>query len=394
MNIASRRQERGRLGTGRDPALVAHAAMAAAVLVTIGCGGPGQLAAHDPSSAIVQDASTPSASPGRVAVASHGGSADAATSPSATQARVFDVRDGTPWIAYQWGDDQGGDGIFLVRPDGTGRHQLVTDMSGQQWQPDWSPDGRRLAFIEDTPDDRNELWMVDIDGQHARKLWSCDVPCNSISYPDWTPADPGAIYFAQDADAGPDAPPTTFRVSRLDIGSGRVRTVLTRTDGATAEQPRISHDGKRVAYMRFRDILDESAGSAIFVADLKGGRERRLTPWNLFGAGPDWLPDGRIVFNSYALFLFNEGDTGPANLYVMRSDGSHRSRITDFTQVNTGATQARVVPGGTAIAFTRVDPGEGVRRLARVDPAGRHERWLTSVPTFGTHPDVRPTGAP
>ena len=168
-------------------------------------------------------------------------------------------------------------------------------MGGQQWHPDWSPDGSKIAFIEDTPSGRNELWVMDKDGRNARKLWSCDLPCNSIGYPDWNAADPGAIYFGEDADAGDDAPPTTFMaVSRLDLATGRVRNLISRTDGSTLEQPRISPDGKHVAYVRFKDIFDDSAGSAIFVADLRSGRERRLTPWALFGAHPDWLSDSVV----------------------------------------------------------------------------------------------------
>jgi hypothetical protein len=68
-----------------------------------------------------------------------------------------------------------------VRPDGTGLHQLVADLEGSEIQPDWSPDGERIAFIRVTPADRNELWVVDADGGDKTMLYPCELPCNTVT---------------------------------------------------------------------------------------------------------------------------------------------------------------------------------------------------------------------
>ena len=219
------------------------------------------------------------------------------------------LADGEEWIAFQWIAGHG-DGIFLVRPDGTGQRQLVTDLDGSEIQPDWSPDGERIAFIHVTPADRNELWVVGANGSDAARLYSCDVPCNTITYPDWAP-DGTAIYYGIDANATV-GPPTTFGVGRFDLASEEASWVLTREDGMSAEQPRISPDGQRVVYTRF----NEPEGSAIFISDLNGGPETRLTEWELWGAHPDWSIEDSIVFNSYDLGVFQD-TTEPANLYTV-----------------------------------------------------------------------------
>lgn len=295
---------------------------------------------------------------------------------------------GEEWIVYQWMAGSG-DGIFLVRPDGTGGHQLVPDLAGSQIHPDWSPDGERIAFISVTPADRHELWVVDAGGTDATMLFSCDLPCNTVSYPDWAP-DGTAIYYAADANAPSDGPPTTFEVGLFDLGSGEASVVLTREDGMTAEQPRISPDGTQVVYTRFRDPIDSNAGTAIFVADLEGGRERQLTDWELFAAHPDWATNDRIVFNTYDLGAFQD-TTEPANLYTVGIDGTDLEQLTTFGDHDTRATQPRWTPDGSGIVFTQVDgEGFGARRLAYIGADGTGMRFLTPDPIDGTHPQLRP----
>lgn len=297
------------------------------------------------------------------------------------------MRDGEPWIAFQWMAGAG-DGMFLVKLDGTGRHRLAAG-PGSQTHPDWSPDGQQIAYVTVTPADRSELWVVNVDGSDARRLFSCLVPCNQVSYPDWAP-DGQSIYFGLDADASADAPPTTFRVARYHLATEATTIVLERKDGMSAEQPRISPDGTKVLYTRFREVGADGAGSAIFVADLKGGPERRLTEWELFGAYPDWSIQNLIVFNSRDLGVFQD-TTAPANLYTIAIDGSGLSQLTTFGSSDTRATQPRWTPDGTRIVFTQVDgSGFGKRRLAFINADGSGRDWLTPTPLDGTHPELRP----
>lgn len=316
-----------------------------------------------------------------------------APTPSPAASEHVAVLANEEWIAYQWlcaGRDAAC--IFLVRPDGTGAHELSHALGGEH--PDWSPDGKRIAFIRTTPEGRTELWVTDADGTNSEMLVSCDVPCNEVGYPDWAP-DRSAIYVAKDADATAEHPPTTFMVDRFDLASRETTNVLTRKGEPSAEQPRVSPDGTQLVYTRFRQ--SPTPGSAIFVAHVGGGGERQLTDWDLFGAYPDWSTANRIVFNTRDLGDFPD-TTEAANLYSIAVDGSDQRQLTSFGTNDTRATQPRWTPDGSGIVFTRVDGrgegGYGERRLAYIDAKGTGLRWLTSIPVVGTHPQLRPVVHP
>ncbi|HEY7847496.1 MAG TPA: hypothetical protein VIC83_04825 [Candidatus Limnocylindria bacterium] len=339
-------------------------------LLVVGCGGP-------------------SGSPSQALLPSAGGAPSNAATPSVPPTPEPIVGDGEEWLAYQWLDATG-DGIYLARPDGSGLHQILTDMAGSEIHPDWSPDGGRIAFVRFTPEDESELWVVNADGTGEELLASCEQPCNSFGFPDWN-ADGTRIYFSQDANAGPNGIPSTFQVARLDMETREIEVVLTRQDTMTAEQPRVSPDETQLAYVRFRSLTDAFAGSAIFVSDLEGGPERRLTEWDAYGAYPDWSPDGsRIVFNTFDLGAFQE-ISAQVNLFTVRPDGSDIRRLTDYGEGATRATQPRWAPDDSAIVYTQVaGAGFGTRTAALLPLDGGASPWADFDPIIATHPTLRP----
>ena len=317
------------------------------------------------------------------------GAAPSVASPSVQPTEEPVVGEGEEWLAYQWLDATG-DGIYLARPDGSGQHQMVSDLTGSEIHPDWSPDGQQIAFIRVTPEDRSELWVVDADGSGEELLYACEDPCNSLGYPDWN-ADGSRIYFGQNSDAQANGIPRTFQVGRLDLATGRVEIVLTRQDGMTAEQPRISPDETQLVFTRFRDPAESLAGSAIFVSDLEGGQERRLTEFDAYGAYPDWSPDGsRIVFNTFDLGAFQDIAL-QVNLFTIQPDGSDIQRLTDYGENDTRATQPRWSPDGSGIVHTQVTgTGFGTRTAAFLPIDGSESPWAGSDPITATHPTLRP----
>lgn len=166
--------------------------------------------------------------------------------------------------------------------------------------------------------------------------------------------------------------------------------LLTREDGMTAEQPRVSPDGQRVVYTRFRDPADSFAGSAIFVCHLEGVAEDRLTEWDTYSAYPDWFADDLIVFNTFDLGAFQDITTA-VNLYTIRPDGSQIQRLNDYGEFETRATQPRWSPDGTGIVYTQVrGPGFGTRTAAFLPLDGGESPWAGFDPIIATHPTLRP----
>jgi Tol biopolymer transport system component len=91
-------------------------------------------------------------------------------------------------------------------------------------------------------------------------------------------------------------------------------TVISSTQGE--EEPRISPDGKRIAFGSGR-----SGSSEVWVADSDGSNAIKLTSFGGPACGtPRWSPDSqRIVFDSRA--------SGQSELYIVRADGGPPQRF-------------------------------------------------------------------
>jgi Tol biopolymer transport system component len=222
-------------------------------------------------------------------------------------------------------------------------------MAGSEIHPDWSPDGGRIAFVRQTPEGPVELWVVDVDGTTAERLYECDVPCNQVDFPDWSP-DGSSIYFSQDGDVPQGGRiPQASSIGRFDLAGGATSVIISRDDGMTVWQPRVSPDGTTLAYL----AGSEELGTAIFVSPVGGGPEVQLTEYEMLGAHPDWTPDGRIVFHTYDLALF-PSLSEPANLFRMDADGSNLEQLTNFTESGMRAAQPRVAPDGSGWCSSRL----------------------------------------
>jgi Tol biopolymer transport system component len=386
--------------------------IAAVAVLVYGCGAAPNVGAGaatvTPSSAAGASpspgAAASSASP-RASTPTAAASPTAAATPTASAVPVA----GEAWIAFQsladeFGpepvdDDEGDDTIYLVRPDGTGLHRLVPGVfRGSEIRPTWSPDGTRLAFIRARlPQDRGELWVINADGSGAELLYTCvgpNVPnsdCNSMDYPDWA-ANGDSIFFEHNSHPTPQGPPGTFEIWRYDLATGQVGHVLRHDDGPSIEHVRVSPDGKQVVYVQSRNLTAESPDSALFVADLTTGDERRITDWGMFPAYPDWSLDDRIAFNTYDLRWFPT-ITEAANLYSVAVDGTGLRRLTDYGPNDTRATQPRWTSDGGGLIYTLVtrvtsDP-YGERRIWSMDADGGNARVLAEG-VIGTHPELRP----
>jgi Tol biopolymer transport system component len=283
---------------------------------------------------------------------------------------------------------------YLARPDGSGEHRLINNVIGSELRATWSPDGDRLAYVQGTLDeadqDQGGLWIIDADGTNEHHVVGCEARCVAIDYVDWAP-DGNTIYFERHSNApDPESPPATFQIWSYDLATGEAGPVLTREgDGMTVEQPRVSPDGTHLVYFRQR-YLDPGSPSAIFVADLNGGPERRLTDWELYAAHPDWSVDDLIVFNSYDQRLYDaEEFPGPRDLYVIRPDGTDLRRLTSNETGGVRSVQPRWTPNGFGITYTEWT-GD-VSLLAYIGADGNGQRPLTSIHTVGGEPEVRPT---
>jgi dipeptidyl aminopeptidase/acylaminoacyl peptidase len=173
-----------------------------------------------------------------------------------------------------------GGGIFVL--ERSGRVRLI---AGRGLAPAWSPDGRRLAYVEPAAGGLSDVYVVDADGRHRTALTrtlSADE-----SAPAWAPdgrrlvIERGGRLFVLHAD----------RRGERSLAAGR--------------EPAWSPKGGRVAFVRHRGGTDD-----LYVVDATGRGLRRLTSSPAVESEPAWSPDGRkIAFVSF--------EAGSTDLYVV-----------------------------------------------------------------------------
>jgi len=326
----------------------------------------------------------------------------------------YAIKDGEPWIAYQWLQECDGDrcdrqGVYLVRPDGRDRHLLLPAPAGH---PDWSPDGERIV-VESEPAETSEMWILDADGTDLQVVTCDGAPCGPIANPAWSP-DGGQLVFqrAIPREAGEEYDRVAIEVMDLAIGATRVVAVPPAAGSEYVEWfgPRWSPDGTQIAFTVMRYPVpptnENILGTSIAIVDADGSEAdapRVLTDPAMFGSNPDWSPDGeRIVFNTYPLGSFQD-TTNATNLYAIRPDGTGLTQITHFGENDTRATQPTWTPDGERIIFTQIlrnpDNPWGERQIALIDADGTNVT-LVPIPAeagvpgdtwAGTHARMRPT---
>jgi TolB protein len=197
---------------------------------------------------------------------------------------------------WRFGAVDGKVGIYIVSGSG-GRYRLVMP-SGSE--PTWSPDGRKIAYSG-----KGGLFVMNADGTNPR-LVRQDVS----GFADWSSDGRRFVLVKQSAGGN-----SHIFVMNVNGGPLRRLTKSCQRDYAPAWSP----DGRRIAFTCDRENSD------IFSANVDGTDLRRLTTNPKSDYFPAWSPDGRwLAYVSY---------TGKnVSVWVMRSDGTSRKRITPSSQ--------------------------------------------------------------
>ncbi len=203
--------------------------------------------------------------------------------------------------------------IYVINADGTGLVQLTNNTGGASFTPDWSPDGTRIVFDSDRTGN-NEIYVMNADGTNQTNLSN-------------NPATDGNAVWS------PDGTRILFTTDRANstLGSNGYDLYLMNADGTNLvrltnntfydDWAVWSPDGSKIAFQTTRD-----GNSEIYVMNADGTNQINLTNNIATDNVPAWSSDGtRIAFQTTR--------DGNGEIYVMNADGSNLQRLTN-TQAN------------------------------------------------------------
>jgi TolB protein len=259
--------------------------------------------------------------------------------------RLLFVQDGTIW---QWQEQQIG--------------PLIN--TGQAWQPEWSPDGRRIAFVE-RGESYSDVLLASADGEPLRRLTnnSSDYALQSYEriydsmwawYPTWTPRGTAvtvATQYSTPMASSSGAVEYNLALYNLPMTSGSRQEVYAH-DNAQVGQMDYAPDGSALIYTHMdqrgsgrqqlhRIEMDESESSS---TAYPGAPDRSYDP--------AFSPDGRWL-------AFAARDDEDTDIWVLPGNATTGSSPTPQRLTDLGMARAPVFsPNGQMLAFLAIPPDE------------------------------------
>jgi Tol biopolymer transport system component len=233
--------------------------------------------------------------------------------------------------------------LWRQRIDSKSARQL-TDGSGYDYQPDWSPDGKTVVYVS-YQNDAIELWRLDLATGKTEQITGDGAVHVE---PRWSPDGKRIVFVSTSYNK-------RFHIFRADIVEGKLENVLRLTGETKSDLPRYyysaldmeispvwTRDGQEILFVSNRGHIHGTGGFWRMKAE-PGAAAREIhyeeTNWK---ARPDFSPDGaRMVYSSYLGRQWHQ-------LWVMPANGGDALPLSygDWDETN-----VRWSPDGRMLAF-------------------------------------------
>ncbi len=241
----------------------------------------------------------------------------------------FDVSPDASLIAYK--SAEAGTYDIWTSPTNGGAPKQLTKMPGREMNPEFSPDGKWIAFEADYRGvNVRDIYIIPSAGGQAIRV--TDSPLNDAN-PMWSP-DGKTLYFVTDMfwDSS---------IAAYDLATKKITRV-----GPGGGNASLSPDGKTFVFTRNQKPNDDDqSNNDIYTLPVSGGEPKMMTPntLNALDSAPAWSPDSKSI-------AFISDRNGFNNVGVIdAASGQAKMLLTE----NIEASEPRWSPDGKFISFTK-----------------------------------------
>ncbi len=279
-------------------------------------------------------------------------------------------------IAFSWnGPAQDNFDIYVKLVDAGGNPVRLTTNALIDNRPEWSPDGRFIAFVREAgylqSTAPKEIYIIPALGGREQRIaayfpglteypsisWSHDN--KSIFFTKWSVKDTGFVIF------------------KVSIETQEVEQVVPLPAGVWGDQsPRVSPDGKYVAFIRRKQPVEGD----IWVKSLKDDGVKRITNLATWIDGFSWGNDSRSI-------LFSCNIDGSSALWKTDFFGKKPEKVTSGININNPCLSAT----GNRLVYAETIENSNIWKIDLRNP--EKETLLISSSTFDNmNPDISPDG--
>ena len=295
-------------------------------------------------------------------------------------------------------DASGGDNAWISDVDGSGRKQVTWETVDKIMGPAWGPSGEYIvaskAYATVRHTYSSEIRLFHLDGKKGRLI--VQTPANNKDVQEAQLSGHYLYYSQRVADTGiyVDANHLNHAVMRKDMRDGTTSEFLKGFGGAST--PQVSHDSKRIAFVR--RVKDKTV---LFVYDTKTGKQKPVydgldrdlradfyqqgTYYPKFG----WFPDNRhiVIWGKGKLYRVDT-NTGVSEQIPFRVTSRHRITSTPRFEYELAPERFTVraipnlalSPNGKDVVF------EGIGHLWQKQLANGVPQRLTKTEAFEAEP--------
>ena len=228
-------------------------------------------------------------------------------------------RDGN-WVACMSTQDGT---ILRMKQDGTERLALTTSAL-EAWDPNWSPDGKRIIFVGLPKNRISRIFIIPVEGGSVKELFPDNRDQND---PVWSP-NGKFIAFARAQNTLGGKSPTSFAIELLDLSTNQLSLI---PGSAGIRAPAWSPDGRFIAAVT-EDL------HKLMLFDFQSHRWRQLADATMLYGRPKWSKDGNSLYFQDLL-----GANEP--IYRIRLRDGKREKVAAFGAVLTGGIQRVALVG-------------------------------------------------